>query len=169
MKNNGPTPILQAAPTTLGSPGRALVIIDVENLAGTGRLTPSVAEDIARAMAGPAPGVPPHLRIVGCDAGNALDVGMAFPGDRLVTGRGPDGADLALIAAVDIAHTANRFDRVVIASGDGAFTPVAAECARRGLEVVVMTGHGGLSRTLRLASHSHVSILRDLPDHGEAA
>lgn len=65
-----------------------------------------------------------------------LRIAWDLEGDlRLIpAGGGPDAADLRLI---DEAHELDltRFDRVVIASGDHAFAPLATEIGDLGLEV----------------------------------
>jgi len=69
---------------------------------------------------------------------------------RLVRG-GHDGADLALLEAIDLDHYARRFGRLVIASGDHAFTPLAQDARRRGMTVHQVIGRGIPSRALMAA------------------
>lgn len=62
-------------------------------------------------------------------ARNAVGMLLA-PGLRILVRDGRDGADEALIDMVDVEHLAKRFERLVIASGDGKFADVtaAAQC-----------------------------------------
>lgn len=149
--------------------GRALILVDIENLAGAGRVSVAAALNVAAAIDLFFPKSHSHHRLVGCDRGNAIAVGEAFPGARLLPGVGPDGAEIALLTAVEVLDVARRYTQVVIASGDGYFTEFAADAASLGLHVAVLTGYGGLSRRLRLAAHSHLQIEDALNLYGEAA
>ena len=83
----------------------------------------------------------------------AVEAGLGWTGSRLVWRRGRDGADLSLAAVMLNEDLEHRFARVIIGSGDGIFTPIAAYLASRGLHVGVVARHGHLSRTLRMAAH----------------
>lgn len=78
---------------------------------------------------------------------------------RLLVRDGKDGADHALLDSIDIDHVARQFDRLVIASGDGAFEGLALEARARDLHVQVVCGVGTLSRSLCRAA-STVSRLK---------
>ena len=77
--------------------GRALILVDIENLAGAGRVSVAAALNVAAAIDLFFPKSHSHHRLVGCDRGNAIAVGEAFPGARLLPGVGPDGAEIALL------------------------------------------------------------------------
>ena len=62
---------------------------------------------------------------------------------------GPDGADLALLNEYTPAEIAERFARVILASGDGIFTDFVAECGRLGVRVDVLSRPEALSSGLR--------------------
>jgi len=65
---------------------------------------------------------------------------------------GQDGADLALLGHVqDIEWVAERFQRVVIASGDNAFALTARALKAAGLEVLAISPDDGFSNVLRRA------------------
>lgn len=136
------------------SPDRTHNYIDIENLVCRGRLS---ADDVAWARmcfeAAVSPGVE-DLFTVGCHAANAFAVGQVFPGARIVWGRGPNAADLALIEAVewDMRHGL-RTPRVTIGSGDHIFAPVLAELARCGAITRVVGVDGHTSAKVRLAAH----------------
>ena len=83
-------------------------------------------------------------------------------------GRGINGADHALIEVLSEERMPQRFNAVVIASGDGIFASVAADLAAAGLEVTVVAREGHLSARLRLAAQ-RVVLLLDAPSLGEAA
>src|SRR6186997_242146 len=104
--------------------GRTLHLLDVENLAGS-----PVPDRAALTAVGAAYRSAVTVRrgdhvLVGCDIRTMLDAGLAWPGARLVPGHGPDGADLALLDAADPGWVATHYTRVVVGSGDHAFTPL---------------------------------------------
>ena len=65
---------------------------------------------------------------------------------------GKDGGESILIDNIDVDHVADRYDRVVIGSGDGAFEGLALELRARGVHVQVVNGYSDLSRALRQAA-----------------
>lgn len=79
---------------------------------------------------------------------------FGLPGDvqRIVGENGPDGADLALIQAVDYDWIEANFGQVVLASGDHIFAPVAERLREVGLHVVQVIGAGTSSVRLYRAS-----------------
>jgi hypothetical protein len=94
------------------------------------------------------------LVVVGASSGEgAMRSGLAWAGARVVLRRGKDGAELALIDAADPDFVGDRFETLVIGSGDGAFTEHAAAIARRDVRVVVLARHDGLARRLAIAAH----------------
>lgn len=138
---------------------RCLHLIDVENLAGgpDGSRYRSIG-DSYRQILRPRSS---DLLTVGCDASGCFEASGAFPGCRLVVGRGQNGADYSLTESVDL-KVLRRFGVVVIASGDHHFTLFASMAKQMGLTVVVVAmAPGYLSMALsRLAD----SILY-LDDH----
>lgn len=74
-------------------------------------------------------------------------------------GSGPDGAEQAVLASVDLAHAASAgFGRCIVASGDGAFVSAAREARELGMQVHLVTGRGRVSRALRAACPTHSRI-----------
>ena len=100
--------------------------------------------------------------IVACNHGAAADVGYNWPGVRLLWRSGPDGADLALRDVLLEENVVDRFDRVILGSGDGLFAETrrssrARRRARHGRRKSVVSfppsGTGGRrSRLLRRAT-----------------
>jgi hypothetical protein len=141
--------------------GRRLVLIDIENLAGTADLGPRtvaawhddlVANGLIRS----------RDQIVLAGSHHAMQVAaFAWPGHPLRKVRsGPDGADLALLNLLDDT-VGQRFDSVVIVSGDGIFTSSVAPLMRQGVVVTVAARTETLSARLRLAA-TQVVFLSDL-------
>lgn len=140
--------------------GRTLHLVDIQNLVA-GR--PSSA-NLQAAWQGyhRQIGVAPHDQLrLACAASLAARVAFTIPAGRqlLIGHNGPNAADLALLESVDVDFTAQRFAHVVIASGDHAFAPLAAELAHAGCRVHAATHRrAGCSAALRLASHTHIAL-----------
>jgi hypothetical protein len=132
--------------------GRTAHLLDVENLVGTGRFGASEAQSCRSAYT--ALGLlngGDHV-IVACNPFSAIHVLDLWPGTRLLTGHGRDGADLALLAAIENEHFEDRFDRIVVGSGDGIFTDAVASFRQTGREVVVVGRQGAIAQRLRFAA-----------------
>lgn len=149
-----------------GKQGRALHVIDIENLLRLGgdrvdvgwlrRAYDATAargcNDLARAAAS---------TFVFKEIAHACRSWTPlFP-----AGGGPDAADRRLLGDVDPAWTADRFDRVVIGSGDHAFAPLARKLGSQGVEVWAVSWHRSLSRELRQAA----DVVHYLDGYGERA
>lgn len=140
-------------------PQRTFHLIDMENLVG-GAVT---ASSVAGAWT-------EYVKAVGLRDGDQVTVAVArrhaataffaLPAGfrRLVGSDAPDGADHALLDAVDAALVAERFDRVVIGSGDHAFTPLAAELLARGVAVIDVVGKGAPARDLTTVCGSPIRL-----------
>lgn len=149
------------APTTRtpppAAPRRTLMLIDIENLVGSGHVTAAEVACVRDQIRRYAPG--PTQAIVATSAGGTLvEAGLGWPGARLTWQRGADGADRALIDVATSEHIAERYTHVVIGSGDHAFAPIAATLRRRGVHVTVVTGAGRMSAALYLASDESRTI-----------
>jgi len=138
-------------------PDRALVLVDAENIASVA--LPSELRCAAdRVELRRALGVreTDHV-IVASSHRAATAVWWAWPAARRIVKSGPDGADLALLRAVDVGDVCARFNRIVIASGDGIFTDLAIKLTDRGTEVIVIARKGSISsRLARSASRTVV-------------
>jgi NYN domain len=131
---------------------RAIHLVDIENLAGKARPGRPVIEAIRQDYFSQVrPGPEDHI-VIACNHGACLEVGLGWPGARLIARSGPDGADLALLAVLDNEDVQLRFDCVVLASGDGIFADPAARLAANGVDVTVVSRRRPLSRRLRLAA-----------------
>lgn len=141
--------------------GRTAVLVDIENIIGSTNFD-ACDVTMARARIHEMVDCPDDAHvIVATTVGHLLCPAHAgWPGARLVWRRGKDGADLAL---ADVALNENliaRFDRVVLASGDGIFAVVATWLQQHGVAVTVVSRPESLSRALagrvadvRLLSH----------------
>ena len=142
--------------------GRALHLVDVENLAGgpdrAEHWLPTALHEY-RAVAGV--GVDDQV-IAAADVTLWRRTAFDVAPWRYLPGYGPDGADLALLREAPPEYVAERFDRLVIGSGDHAFAPLAEAVADRGTEVVAVARPRQLSRALAEVA-TEVRPLPDLP------
>ena len=143
---------------------RKIVLIDLENMLfgkheSSDDATSSQSEQILSLAEARRPG---DQLIVGCNPQLAFLARELFPSAQIVTGKGKDGADLALLAVIDPHHAAHRFSELCIVSGDHAFTELAREARKAGLGVRVVAPHAGLSRTLRLQATTSVFLPESL-------
>ena len=136
---------------------RSLHLIDLENLCGSGLPPKSLIARVWRTYRYGVTTSPDDQYIVGSSHGFASLAWFILPdqGIQRVVRSGKDGGELAILAEVDIAHAASRFDRIVIASGDGMFTEAAATARKHGLHVHQVSGLGKCSRALAATAHTH--------------
>ena len=131
---------------------RTLHLVDIENLIGINPRQASV-HDVRQAFARYAEAA--HQRaddqmIVGCNPKLAIKVADSLRGSgRLRARSGADGADTALLEAVDVALWSQRFDRIFIGSGDHIFAPTIIDLRQSGLDVTVVARNGHVSRAVR--------------------
>jgi hypothetical protein len=129
-------------------PTRTIHLIDAENIAGTGRPTRldlDAGRAVLEAATRPRPG---DHTVVAASVGNALLVGLTWPHAQLLVGHGPDGADVALLDWAASADLLDRFDGVVIASGDFAVVGITTSLRAAGLPVVVASWRESCSKVL---------------------
>ena len=132
--------------------GRTLHLLDLENLAGTDRPSAAALRAAAAAYRSTVRVAPGDHVVISSDINVSCDAGLAWPGARLVPGTGPDGADRALLAATDARFAAARYDRVVIGSGDHAFTDLVIDLRANRVAVCVVSRPVSLSRGLGRAA-----------------
>jgi len=127
--------------------GRSLHLVDIENLVGYRHLNVEAATATAKLYRTAAAHRPGDLTVVAASHHNGFAAKAAFPEATVRWRSGRDGADLALLDAL---HEFNldRFDRVVIGSGDGIFTDQAEACQHHGLSVSVVARLGSIAERL---------------------
>jgi hypothetical protein len=135
-----------------------MVLIDIENLAGTPSPTSAEVAAVMATLAEIVPGFGEAHRIVACSHRAAHTVAFACPLVRHLWRSGPDGADLALLEVLEDEQVADRFEYVTICSGDGIFTDAAARLAGHGVDTTVVGLKGNLAARLELAAR-HVAYL----------
>lgn len=145
---------------------RAIHLIDIENLAGTGRPSAKLVADCYSAYR-------PLIRdndlvVVACNHGALLDVAGGWPTARHLIRSGENGADGALLDTLAFERVAARFRSVFIGSGDAIFADWAAWLGTQGISVTVVSRPKALSRRLRMASR-YVVQLPSLEVHAHVA
>lgn len=135
-----------------GRTARAVVLVDIENLLGgdprvatTDGVRATLEELVERARIGTG-----DLVFVTCNPGLAPLVADHIGGWHLRVRSGRDGADLALLDLVaDHDWLLRSADRLVVASGDGAFTDLVQRCNHDGLPTVVVANAQDTAQSLR--------------------
>ena len=152
-----------------GSTSRKIVLIDLENMlfgdhkgSETEQPRDRSAEilDLAQARR------PGDSVIVGCNPHLVFLADELFPGSQIVTGKGKDGADHALIEALDLGRAIERYNELCIVSGDHLFCEVAHPAHQAGLVVRIVAPHAGLSTALRVYADTAV-FLPEEAEEGE--
>jgi hypothetical protein len=146
------------------TPSSTLVLMDIEN--HTAADSTHVLEAISQIEA--AGEVEPTARRIIASGGRfaataMFDVASHYPSRcySYRVGSGVDGADRKLLEDADPRRIAERHDRVVIASGDHCFAPLAADLIDLGIETVVVVRSGSLSSEL-YRSGARIVALRPL-------
>ena len=163
----GPAEPVEVFIRSLSSRKRRYMLVDIENLTGGAMRTPTDVAGLWQVIREQAPGIAPHDHVV---VGAARRVSrkyrhrVAGPNVKWVLGAdAPDGADHALLAAIDLRRVAAVYDELVIMSGDHAFTELAHRARRLGLSVHVVTvetssGRPALSKSLEAAAHTRTLV-----------
>lgn len=141
-----------------GLHGRTLYLVDIENMVGSWQLAVAdVAKTRARIHAAVAPRDDDHT-VIAANHYNAPAAYFGWTGSAQRLARsGKDGADTALLEVIaDAAWVANRYSRVVVASGDHAFAYAVAALKAAGLEVIVVRPDTGFSNQMRLVAGQDV-------------
>ena len=133
---------------------RTLHLIDLENLANGPHRPVAEFLDVLDRYRSVARMAPHDLVEVAVDASGWKRVAHALPRSwRVRVGYGRDGADRALLTAVDPRVATDRFDRIVVGSGDGAFVGLVLRLKYAGQRVEVVSRRSSLSlRLARVAS-----------------
>lgn len=127
---------------------RTMHLLDVENLCHGKVTETAVAAMWNRYEHDAAVATADHI-VAGTGPRAALGAWFSLPDRcRRVLGRGLDGGERAILSSCDAVWLAQRFDRVVIGSGDGNFAPLARELHLLGVKVEVLCDPFTRSRRL---------------------
>lgn len=144
---------------------RTLHLIDIENLTGSSSPTTEEVRDCRDLYEANFVGKN-DLVVIACSHHAFPSVGWEWPRARHILRSGDDGADLALLDVIALEGVDERFDSVVVGSGDGIFSGAAARLGAAGVHVTATSRPESLARTLRLAA-SDVELLPSLLDNIE--
>ena len=137
---------------------RSLIFIDIENLVGGAKPTLAELEYGKQQLRSVIEGFDTQLAIVASSHLSALAVAQVFPDALLRWRSGPDGADLALIDEMRDLRVMQRFDQIVLCSGDGIFAPYLAAMAGHGIDTTVVGLEGHVSAKLKLAARRLIML-----------
>lgn len=142
-------------------PLRRIHLIDIENLAGGAGVGPDEFRRVWHVYRHHAAGARPgdHI-VVAASRFAARDAALALVGEPIQWRwrDGKDGAEIALIEHIDLAHAARRFGTIVVASGDHAFAPLMREARHLGMATQLVVGRGTCSRELWQACSTHTRM-----------
>ena len=140
-----------------GADGRRLVLVDLDNVTSMTDLDTEQWRALLQGLR-PALGVTDRDQLIIAMCRRTLAqaiVALAEVPAQLLAKDGPDGAELAIDDAVDLAHAATRYTTLVIVSGDHYFTRLAHDAHRHGMHVhQVASRRSGCSYALRRAAHT---------------
>lgn len=143
-------------------PSRGLHLIDIENLVGAG--LPSLPEirDVHGGYAERLTFGAFDQVVVASSRLTLVNACIGWPKAQHRARAGRNGADSELLDVLRHERVAERFARVVIGSGDGAFAAAAESLTGAGVWVTVVSLRGHLSKRLELAA-GEVIYLDDAP------
>jgi hypothetical protein len=151
---------------SLPSRARRYVLFDIENLTCGAKASRAELAKLWSILKGQAPGFSDrdHIVIGAARAVTAKYSGViGEPNVRWVVGaNAPDGADRALLTAIDVHRVARDYDELVIASGDHAFAPLARRAKKLGLRVHVVTVEQPGQRTALARELAGIADIRSL-------
>lgn len=146
---------------------RRYILVDIENPTRGAKVTSADVAEFWNILKRQAPGIAPRDHVVvGASRMVVRKYRAAIQGANVkwvVGADAPDGADRALLAAVDLRSVARGYDELVIISGDHAFSDLARRAKKFGLTVHVVTAqhpehHSMMSRELSAAADLHTLI-----------
>ena len=132
--------------------GRRLVVVDIENVAGGAVLTEAMAEWARNVVVSALAVVEGEQVVIGTSHIGLFHAASVWPSARVKARSGADGADLELLDVLTAEHIEERFDEVVLVSGDGIFADAVARLGGAGVTVTVASWTDSLSARLRLAA-----------------
>lgn len=147
-------------------PTRALHLIDIENLSQTMILTEQLVTEVKREYFLATRPNPEDIFVVGVSHFNlaAASFGWGSGIANYLVRSGDDGADLALLELLSDTSTLNRFNKVVIASGDGIFFQSSQILAKKGIETSYVARKDCVARSIFL-SGCECLLLPQLTDY----
>ena len=140
-------PLKQHPPTA----ERRIILVDIENVIGGAALTRDTARWARRQLESVLMINVNDQVVIGASHVGFLNSALSWPNKQYVVNSGVDGADLALIDELE-ALRVDRYDEVVVVSGDGIFAGPIAKLIAQGVSVTVVAHRGHCARRLHLAA-----------------
>lgn len=148
---------------------RRLIAVDIENIVGGAVLSSAAAMSARNEIEARLGICDDEIVVVGTSHIGALNTKGAWGSARVVWGSGPDGADLALLREMDADWIADRFEELVLVSGDNIFSDLVYRVAHKGVPVTVVARDGHCSTRLRMVATDTMLLLPPNDLIGEAA
>lgn len=142
--------------------GRRLVVVDIENMVGGAVLSQAQADAAWRGIEQVILLRGDDHIVIGASHLSALAAGLSRPSARLLVRSGLNGADSVLLEVLDEENVENRFDEVVVISGDGIFADTIARLGGLGVPVTIVARLGHVARRLRMAA-ARVALILESP------
>jgi hypothetical protein len=138
--------------------GRRLVLVDIENVVG-GAVHSTEQAQWARQEVESMIGIQEHDQVVvGTSHIGLFSTFAAWPKSRLLVRSGENGADLELLTIMEDENIHQRFEELVLISGDGIFTEQVSRLGALGVRVTVVGHVNGVSKRLRMAASETVNF-----------
>jgi hypothetical protein len=146
--------------------GRRLVAVEIENIAEGAVRTTALASWARRQVEGAIALKQGEQVIIGATHRSVLPVRMVWPEARIVTGLRVEDVHGELLEVLQGERIGERFDELVLASGNGVYTEAIASLAASGVEVTVLAWPESLSKRLRMAAAKSVLLVRGMEGLG---
>lgn len=149
--------------------GRRLVLVDIENVVG-GAVHSAEEALWARQEVESMIGLQVLDQvIVGTSHIGLFSAHAAWPNSRLEVRSGENGADLALLEVMERENIHQRFEELVLISGDGIFTEEVSRLGGLGVRVTVLGHIGGVAKRLSMAAAETLNFTSLITQTGDAA
>jgi hypothetical protein len=149
--------------------GRRLVLVDIENVVG-GAVHTTEEAHWAREEVQNLIGVRDMDQVVvGTSHIGLFPTLAAWSYSRIVVRSGENGADLALLDVMESENIHQRFEELVLISGDGIFTEEVSRLGALGVHVTVVGHHEGVSKRLSMAASETLNFTNEFAQIGDVA
>lgn len=139
---------------------RSLHLVDIENQLGHGHIKAHEVTEFMtsyKALSNMRAGDPVIIAVSSSEG--LLELASAnMTSCRLMHRPGKNGADLELLDVMLLENIADRFDLVVLASGDGGFVQAVFDLGLQGVHITVIGRAGHISKRLRLVAHQTIEF-----------
>lgn len=145
---------------------RRLVVVEIESIT-EGAVRTRVHASWAKRLVEEAIGLKEGEQvIVGAPRRSVLATGMSWPEHRIVTGTSPEDTQRELLRVLEDERVGERFDELVLVSGNGLFADAIAALAADGVMVTALAWPENLSKRLRLAVAATLLLERYIVELG---